>query len=108
MTDISRLQPVQAVQTNAVEHRAKTELARTVAKHLDWLLQPYRGSVHEQDGTVVADSIEALARAGDSLNWYAPQGMGIYWGGVHTHDPARTAREVREVLAEENMTIVDE
>lgn len=108
MTDSSDLRPIQAVQTTAGVHRSKTELARIVAADLGWRVQLHYGSIHEPDGTTIAESIEALAHAGDELGWYIPQHSAVYWGAVHSHDPARSAREVREVLAGENMTIVDD
>lgn len=108
MTDSSDLHPIQAVQSSVVNHRSKTELARIVAADLNWRIQLHYGSIHEPDGTTIAESIEALAHAGDELGWYIPQGSGVYWGAVHNSDPALSAREVREVLAREQGANVDD
>jgi|SRR5699024_2214233 len=107
-TAAAELSKIPAGKTTAGVHRSKTELARIVAAGLGWRVQLHCGSIHEPDGTTIAESIEALAHAGDELGWYIPQHSAVYWGAVHSHDPARSAREVREVLARENTTIVDD
>lgn len=79
--------------------KSDTELARQVAAHLNWLFDTFNRSVHERDGTVIADSIEALAEAGHELGWFHIESRSIDWGSVHTHHHAKSADEVRQALA---------
>lgn len=98
---MSDLEPVQASGYNTAEHAtSETEMARQVAAKLNWKVHRDCGSIHEENGSVVAASMPALARAGAQLGWFIGDIRGIYWGAVHTHEPERSAIAVRKTLRE--------
>lgn len=98
------LNPVQAsaYNTGPRYEKSETELARQVAAHLHWYFHPQEGSIHDDDGRVIAESIEALAEAGQHLEWFLDDGRGIFWGGIRTHSPATTADDVRRTLQKQH------
>ena len=94
--DTDLLVPIQADALNATE-RADTELARQVAKHLGWQIQPHNGTIHDAAGDKISENIEALAAAGRHLTWFNPQGPGILWGNISSN-PDTEAQNVRTTL----------
>ncbi|MCX8557223.1 hypothetical protein OS121_19410 [Mycolicibacterium mucogenicum] len=57
--------------------RSHTEIARLIAKDHDWQL--LGDAIVEPDGTVVAASLEELARKALILDWFHPSGAHINW-----------------------------
>lgn len=100
------LVPVQAsvYNTGARFQKSRTELARQVAAHLNWFFHPEEGSIHDDDGRVIAQNIEALAYAGQTLGWFLDEGRGVFWGAINTHSPVITVEEVRRILAKRGDT----
>lgn len=94
--DTDLLVPIQADALNATE-RADTELARQVAKHLGWQIQPHNGTIHDAAGDKIAENIEELAASGRELTWFNPKGPGILWGNI-SHNAVIEARKVRTTL----------
>ncbi|HEY4558597.1 MAG TPA: hypothetical protein VIG82_10440 [Enteractinococcus sp.] len=96
------LQEIQAVGVTEGKIRSETELARIVAAHLDWRIQPFEGSVHEPNGELIAESLEELAQAGRKLGWFLNKPdeppAALNWGAIHTNDQKQSADQVRRQL----------
>lgn len=95
------LVPVQADALNESE-RADTELARQAASLLGWQIQPYFGTIHDQTGEPLANSIEELAHAARQLGWFNPYGPGFDRRNFDQADPDQAAESVRRTLTEPN------
>lgn len=93
-------EPIQASGINAGGQKSDTELARQVAHDLGWVIQPYLGSIHESDGTLIAENIEAVAAAGIDLGWFLDDGRGIHWKYVRATGPRDPADQVRRTVGD--------
>lgn len=97
MSDLSGLTSIQATGVGSGESKSTTELARWVAKEHGWLIH-HHGTIHDENGEIIASSIEDLAEAGEELDWYAPDNVGQ--GPMLHRDPAAFKAKVKSILGE--------
>lgn len=97
MDNFPELSPVQATGYGTGESKSPTELARWVAKENGWLIHN-GGTIHDENGDLLAYSIEDLAEAGEELDWYSFENTGINQSAMMRSKPGALKARVKAIL----------